>query len=606
MPHDHIRIAIVLSFSLALLLTAVLRPTLRRLRLLDWPDGIRKSHSTPVPRGGGVALFITLAVLLPLLGAFGTDPNSRGIAAGAAIVFAIGLIDDICGVSPGHKLAGEILAAVVACAGGLRIGSYYDGSVLWNVPLTVLWIAAATNAFNLIDGLDGLASGLGVIAASTVCFSAIQYGQWDVAAIAGSLAGALLGFLVYNSPPASIFLGDSGSLLIGFLLGVLAIKMKPPVPALTGYLGAPILLSVPLLDLGVSVARRFLCRQPLFCGDRCHVHHMLFNRGFSGMKPLLILYTCGAVAALISWLQCSGAVPLARLSLLAFIVGVLAAVRWLAYAEFRIAWRMLRGFRRELAAEMRVQAWQQVSRVVAASNGSPAVAQISVKGRFEYREVCRQVDADLRGCECHVRLPLLGSDAVVLKTASAPDLELTATLIHMLSSTLAQQSHDGAPGRSSVRGASARALRGRVLHHSFSKILFFVAAAVLMRTMKLALMVIRMRTLARVIEAARSRRPVRDNASCGERVAWAIDAAGCQMRTPGLCLIKALAAQTMLSFFGCAAELCIGVRRAERGNYTAHAWLMRNGEVLVGGPSSQMQDCIVLGTSNLRSVAQDA
>src|SRR5579884_3972020 len=218
------------SFVTSLLLTPLVRNWFRRLGIVDRPDHKRKLHKEPIPRVGGIVIACTYVLAyaaLLLLGLQGGAIVENGLpvflklAPAAAIIFLTGLLDDLHGLKPWQKLAGQLAAALAATAAGVRIAGL-DGHAFspWiAIPVTVFWLLACTNAFNLIDGVDGLAAGVGLFATITMLLAALLQSNVPLALATVPLAGALLGFLRYNFNPATIFLGDSGSLLIGFLLG---------------------------------------------------------------------------------------------------------------------------------------------------------------------------------------------------------------------------------------------------------------------------------------------------------------------------------------------------------------------------------------------------
>lgn len=220
----------VTALLLCLILTPICRDIFLKLKLVDMPDNDRKLHSRPIPRIGGIPIAISYVGALALMLAFAPTHakialQHRGLLysllPAAGLVFLTGLIDDLFGLKPWQKLSGQIIAAVWAAEAGARIhlldGQPYSAWV--TVPLSVLWLVGCTNAFNLIDGLDGLASGVGLFATLTTLLAALLQGNWGLAMATVPLLGCLLGFLRYNFNPASVFLGDSGSLSIGFILG---------------------------------------------------------------------------------------------------------------------------------------------------------------------------------------------------------------------------------------------------------------------------------------------------------------------------------------------------------------------------------------------------
>lgn len=299
----------------ALAITPLVRRWARLAGVLDLPTA-RGVHLDAVPRGGGVAM--AAAGLVGLLGvslweigrgrAVPVDlPVLWPILLGGAIVLALGLIDDLRPVSPPAKLAVQLLAAGVVVTAGLEIervtvfgATFALGRLA--IPLTLVWIIGITNAFNLLDGLDGLVTGLAIIAASTCATVLIFRGHGTEAALLVALVGAAVGFLPYNFHPASIFLGDSGSLVIGFILAVTAVTGWQKGTTVLAS-GVPLLIfALPIADTGIAVLRRWFRRssgnQPslarrfarLFDPDRRHVHHRLLGIGLSQRRTVLVLY----------------------------------------------------------------------------------------------------------------------------------------------------------------------------------------------------------------------------------------------------------------------------------------------------------------------------
>ena len=320
-------VAYALLFLVAAATSAALSPVVaragHRVGIVDHP-GERKIHLTPVPRLGGVAVALALAVALGaavLLDAralvpAAPDPKSLlPVIVGALLVFAVGLWDDIDAVTPAAKLGVECLAAFVTVGAGLTVrhvtiaGATYELG-LAAAPLTILWILVVTNAFNLMDGLDGLAAGLAAIAAVTCSVVLLARGEQASALLLVSLAGAIVGFLAYNFHPAKIFLGDSGSLLAGFLLAVTAVTGRQK-GATTLAVGVPLLIFLlPIADMFLAVVRRVIAGQregatgwagrvrglsTVFKADRRHLHHRLVDRGLSHRRTVLVLYACAVL-----------------------------------------------------------------------------------------------------------------------------------------------------------------------------------------------------------------------------------------------------------------------------------------------------------------------
>ncbi len=251
-----------LSLLLALFLTPVVRDSIGRLGFLDHPDGMRKRHASPIPRVGGIAIVtayvatFVIALALPLQytyvlhDAFG---NILPLTLVGSIVFATGVLDDLIGLSAWQKLMGIGGASVLAYCTGIRVNIHlFPGFSLARglaSSITVVWLVGCTNAFNLIDGMDGLAAGVGLVSAVTMLLAALTQNNLPLALATMPLAGCLLGFLRYNFNSASVFLGDSGSLLIGFLLGCFGAFWSEKSVTLVALTVPLLALSIPLLDV---------------------------------------------------------------------------------------------------------------------------------------------------------------------------------------------------------------------------------------------------------------------------------------------------------------------------------------------------------------------
>jgi len=306
------------AFLLGLLLTRLVRAWAPPLGLTDQPDAQRKLHARAVPLGGGVAVFLATAVVIVALWTIDNpcrDALSKawrdvlgGVAGAAALL--LGLADDRFGLRGVHKLFGQILVALVVVGGGLSIDHIEMFGIDWNlgilaIPFTVFWLLGAMNSVNLLDGIDGLAATLGIILSGTVATMAAMTGETAVAIIAIVFAGALLGFLRFNFPPASIFLGDAGSMLIGLTVGVLVLRASLKGPG-TVLLAAPLAVwTIPVFDSAAAILRRKLTGRSIYTVDRAHLHHRLFDVLGSNRKVLAVVVlaaavTCGAALASVS------------------------------------------------------------------------------------------------------------------------------------------------------------------------------------------------------------------------------------------------------------------------------------------------------------------
>jgi len=275
-------LALAFAFGLSLIATPLVRAVALHWRLVDFPDNRRKIHHQPIARIGGAAIF--LALFLAGFSIAFTTPDMRhtleALAPAAVLVFLVGILDDVFGLKPAHKLAIQAIAAVLVVSTGIRLRSL-DILPLHPWPgmlLTVIWLILCMNALNLIDGLDGLAAGVASFAALAILIAAVLSLDAPLAIAAAILIGVLLGFLVYNFNPASIFLGDSGSLLIGLLLGCYSVLWSNRSKSFSEMAAPLILLAVPLTDTTIAILRRFLRAQPIFSADRSHIHHRLLAR----------------------------------------------------------------------------------------------------------------------------------------------------------------------------------------------------------------------------------------------------------------------------------------------------------------------------------------
>jgi UDP-GlcNAc:undecaprenyl-phosphate GlcNAc-1-phosphate transferase len=289
------------TFMTALAGALLMVPFLRSWALsrgdLDLPDA-RKVHETPMPRLGGIAIYLSFLFAAIVFVPF-TDPV-RGLLAGGLVIFVTGLVDDLAELSPRHKFAGEIAACLVTIVIGQLwlsdLGNLFgSGDILlpaWlGIPFTVFAVVGIINALNLIDGLDGLAGGISVLALTAFCLLAWVDHNDDAVLIALSLGGALLGFLKYNLYPARIFMGDAGSLTLGFLLGFLAVYLTQAPGSSIGSMVPVLVLALPLFDTIWVMSRRIVQGQSPFVADRTHVHHKFLDLGFEHRFTVIVIFT---------------------------------------------------------------------------------------------------------------------------------------------------------------------------------------------------------------------------------------------------------------------------------------------------------------------------
>jgi UDP-GlcNAc:undecaprenyl-phosphate GlcNAc-1-phosphate transferase len=308
----------LVSLSASLFLTPVVRRAAQRLGWLDVPSDGRRVHEVPVPRLGGVAVFgsvmLALAVL-PLLDNLVTRSLAgqwRGVVAvltSSTLVFLFGVYDDLTGLPARWKFVAQGAAAVLLYALGGRVEALtvpfvgsFDLPPVLGFGLTIVWVIGISNAFNLIDGLDGLATGASLFAALVMLGVSLVNGRVLVTAVSVALVGSLIGFLRYNFNPASIFLGDSGSLFIGFLLAALSVTGTQKASTVVAVAIPLMAFALPVIDTGFALARRFISGRPLFEGDREHIHHKLLERGWSQRRVAFALYGACAFFGLLALL----------------------------------------------------------------------------------------------------------------------------------------------------------------------------------------------------------------------------------------------------------------------------------------------------------------
>lgn len=297
-------VAFIFAVVVALATTPVAVAASRRLGFLDDP-GPRKIHAAPMPLLGGAAVFTALIAGVLFSGFWPTRPDRPrllAIFAGAALALALGMVDDKRDLRAGPKLAGQILIASLVVASGLRVTLFIPSEPLqWVV--TVLWLVTVMNALNFLDNMDGLCAGIGAICALIFGGIAAAHGQLLAATLAAAIAGALIGFLPWNLPGAKIFLGDGGSHLTGFLLGVLAIlphyySYREPSPTFLPVLIPLIVLALPLFDLVAVTWQRWRRGAPVYIGDTSHISHRFMRLGLSQTATLLVLYVLTLVLGL--------------------------------------------------------------------------------------------------------------------------------------------------------------------------------------------------------------------------------------------------------------------------------------------------------------------
>ena len=364
------------AFAIALFASAILTRWVRdEANAHGWnplPASDRHIHTRAIPRIGGVAIFLTLwsiALMAWVAGhyslfGFVFPQMTFRIMGPATIIFAVGLIDDFHALGPYVKFLVQAVAAIVLYSNGFGISrlsllaSHPHLGWLIGLPLTVLWVVWITNALNLIDGLDGLAAGSALFSTLVTCVAAMCFHNEGVLFLSLALAGAIAGFLLYNFNPASIFLGDCGSLLIGFLLSSMALAGSQKAPTVAAVAIPVVSLGLPILDMTVAVLRRFLNCRAVFHADREHIHHKLLGRGVSHKQAVLLLYGVSACFGILSLFLLHPAGAFVLTVLMAIGVGAFLGIQQLWYLEFlelgRVATRALKQ-RRVIANDLNIR-----------------------------------------------------------------------------------------------------------------------------------------------------------------------------------------------------------------------------------------------------------
>ena len=301
---------VILALGVAMLISFVATPLVKKLAYkvgaVDVPKDNRRMHDHPIPRMGGLAIFIGCVASI-LLFADVTRPL-QGILLGSCLIVAVGVVDDAHPLGAGVKFILQIVAALIAVWHGVIIQTianpfFFGDNPYWNfgiwaVPITVIWIVAVTNSVNLIDGLDGLADGVSTIGAFTMLIIALLMGDLEIAVITAALVGACVGFIPYNRNPAKIFMGDTGSTFLGFMLATVSVIGLFKFYAVISFIVPFIILGFPIFDTVSAFTRRILKGQNPMKADRSHTHHKLIDMGMNQKQAVATLYLVAGVLGL--------------------------------------------------------------------------------------------------------------------------------------------------------------------------------------------------------------------------------------------------------------------------------------------------------------------
>lgn len=327
----------IVSTVLSVIFTPIVKRIALKLQVIDMPEEDRRIHNKPMPLLGGLSIYFSFIITLLLKKGDFTRPE-MGLVLGATIIVIGGFLDDKFDIKPRYKLIFQIAAALILIIYGVKIviitnpfSSVYQFTNVgvMSIPLTIIWVVGITNALNLIDGLDGLASGIGFISSLTILIIALLNNRYEAAVLAIILCGAILGFLPYNFNPASIFMGDTGAQLLGFLLA--AISIEGAIKSAAAFsIAVPILaLGIPIYDTLFAMIRRKINGKPIMQADRGHLHHRLLDMGFSQKQAVGTMYAISAVLGSFSIIAMEINAQLSYF-LLAIIMAALVFIAWRA------------------------------------------------------------------------------------------------------------------------------------------------------------------------------------------------------------------------------------------------------------------------------------
>jgi UDP-GlcNAc:undecaprenyl-phosphate/decaprenyl-phosphate GlcNAc-1-phosphate transferase len=340
---------LIVCFIVSILITPLIKKLAMYIGATDQPNQ-RKVHHSTMPRMGGLAIFISFIVGIMIFKPI--NPASISILLGSAIIVITGILDDLFELSAKYKFIGQFAAAfTVVFLGDLQVtfinlpfGGQLEFGYL-SIPFTILWIVGITNAINLIDGLDGLAAGVSSIALVTIAGMALSQGNLYVVAVATIVLMGTLGFLFYNFHPASIFMGDTGALFLGFIISVLSLLGYKNVTFIS-FIIPVIILGVPISDTFFAIMRRIINKQPLSAPDKSHLHHCLLRLGYSHRQTVLMIYAMASFFGLVAviYSQAKIGVSLFLICLLILLMEIIAEKIGLMGNNFHPLLKILRMF----------------------------------------------------------------------------------------------------------------------------------------------------------------------------------------------------------------------------------------------------------------------
>lgn len=332
----YVLLALLTALVISFLMTPVVKTFAYKVGAIDVPKDERRMHKVPIPRLGGLAIFIGFMVSILLFVDIRGNQQMQSILLGAVVIVVLGVVDDIMALPALLKFVVQIVAALIPATHGVRILAFsnpniFSDNLYWvlgslSIPVTVLWIVAITNSVNLIDGLDGLANGVSAISATTMLVIAMMASEAQVAVVMAALVGASVGFMPYNLNPAKMFMGDTGATFLGYILATMSIQGLFKYYAVISFVVPFLILGLPIFDTAFAFIRRIAHGQSPMHADRSHIHHRLIDMGLNQKQAVATLYVISAILGLSAVVLTTGGEQKAMLFFLALcIVAVVAA-----------------------------------------------------------------------------------------------------------------------------------------------------------------------------------------------------------------------------------------------------------------------------------------
>lgn len=331
----YVVLALAVALVVSFLTTPVVKTFAYKVGAIDVPKDARRMHKVPIPRLGGLAIFIGFMVSILLF--VRITPEMKSILLGAVIIVVLGVVDDIMALPAMFKFVVQIMAASIPATHGVQILAFsnpniFSDNLYWvlgwmSIPITVIWIVAITNAVNLIDGLDGLANGVSAISATTMLVIALVGGQSQVAIVLAALVGACVGFMPYNMNPAKMFMGDTGATFLGYILATMSIQGLFKYYAVISFVVPFLILGLPIFDTAFAFIRRIAHGQSPMHADRSHIHHRLIDMGLNQKQAVATLYVISAILGLSAVVLTTGGEQKAMLLFAALCIVAMVAAR---------------------------------------------------------------------------------------------------------------------------------------------------------------------------------------------------------------------------------------------------------------------------------------